>query len=195
MNKKILLILSILAVFILIAGCKRMSTFSSVPPPGCPSCLSAESWSECTAEGVKTRTNYRCSAETNFQCESYTETKQCLTQLTLKATGLEAVVSPTLEEKVKGIIKVEATKVPDGTTGVIFSIAPQGTFGRQPTAEETKNTIVEMDQQAGDGWKELIDTTKLANGLYAVFVATSYEGAPQENPWTAYAMTQVVVSN
>ncbi len=45
----------------------------------CPTCPEPSAWSECV-DGIKTRTNYKCSAETNYQCQSYTEEEECEVQ-------------------------------------------------------------------------------------------------------------------
>ena len=44
----------------------------------CPSCPQQGEWTECKNE-TKTRTNYKCSAETDFKCVSYTEVAKCKT--------------------------------------------------------------------------------------------------------------------
>ncbi len=46
-----------------------------IDTPGC-SCPEPSEWSACIG-GEKTRTNYRCSAETNYECEPYEETEEC----------------------------------------------------------------------------------------------------------------------
>lgn len=43
----------------------------------CPTCPKPEEWSECT-NGTKTRINYRCDKETNYECKSYTEKRSCI---------------------------------------------------------------------------------------------------------------------
>ena len=50
----------------------------TVAPPAkeCPPCPQPSAWSECI-EGKQTRTNYRCSAETNYECVPYTEERAC----------------------------------------------------------------------------------------------------------------------
>ncbi len=42
----------------------------------CPSCPEPGEWSECVNE-TKTRTNYKCSEETDFKCVSYIEITEC----------------------------------------------------------------------------------------------------------------------
>lgn len=45
----------------------------------CPECPGSTEWSVCV-EGVQSRTNYRCSAETGYECSPYAETRPCETQ-------------------------------------------------------------------------------------------------------------------
>lgn len=49
----------------------------TVPVEVCPICPSPSAWSECVAS-KQTRTNYRCSAATNYICEAYTEEQACV---------------------------------------------------------------------------------------------------------------------
>jgi len=49
----------------------------AIAPPKCPTCPSPTEWGECI-EGKQSRTNYRCGAETNYECEGYTEEEDCV---------------------------------------------------------------------------------------------------------------------
>ncbi len=44
--------------------------------PGCPDCPDPGEWSGCV-DGMRTRTNYRCSEETGFECVAYEQTGEC----------------------------------------------------------------------------------------------------------------------
>ncbi len=48
----------------------------SIETSKCPSCPNPSEWSECI-NGTKTRTNYKCGKETNYQCIAYTEIAEC----------------------------------------------------------------------------------------------------------------------
>src|SRR3989338_2116561 len=86
-------ILGIIAI-IFIGGCVQQG-------PKCPQCPDPNSWSKCNDQAIKTRTNYKCSAETNYACQSYEETANCKTEMILKGNkGLDVMVSPTLDETV-----------------------------------------------------------------------------------------------
>ena len=183
---KVYLVLLLIGL-VFISGCVDDSGASG----NCPTCPSAGSWSDCE-DGVKTRENYQCNPNTNYTCESYVEEKSCKNEIILKGSSLEGVVSPTSDEVVNGIIKTEVTKVPADTTGVVFVLAPQGTI--RPGMEE-ENAIIIIDAQEEDGWKALMDTTKVDNGLYDIFIAAMYEDAPEDNPWRSYAFAQVIVEN
>jgi hypothetical protein len=43
----------------------------------CPTCSNPSAWSEC-ANGKKFRNNYKCDSTTNYQCQSFTETENCV---------------------------------------------------------------------------------------------------------------------
>jgi len=43
----------------------------------CPVCPDPAEWSDCI-DNQQTRINYRCSTETNYQCQSYTEERNCI---------------------------------------------------------------------------------------------------------------------
>ncbi len=45
----------------------------------CPACPSAGNWIDCV-NNTQTRTNYRCSNETNYQCQVYNDTRTCGTE-------------------------------------------------------------------------------------------------------------------
>lgn len=56
--------------FFAIAGEKK------VAPTACPTCSSPSDWSECI-NNKQTRTNYKCSADTGYVCQSYAEEQAC----------------------------------------------------------------------------------------------------------------------
>jgi len=47
-----------------------------VTADGCPPCPDPSEWSACM-EGKQSRTNYRCSEETGYECVPYEETREC----------------------------------------------------------------------------------------------------------------------
>jgi len=74
-SKPIFIVL-VLVLVILVSGC------TSNDGSQCPQCPSPGSYSECDDQGIMTRTNYRCSEATGYQCESYAEEKTCTTGIT-----------------------------------------------------------------------------------------------------------------
>ena len=52
-----------------------------------------------------------------------------------------------------------------------------------------------IDDNADGGWKYYLDTTKFGNGVYTIFIGSTYEGAHDENPWLDDASTQLVINN
>ena len=169
----------------LICGCTQSA---------CPECPIAGGWSECDSEGLKVRTNYECN-ETSSACESYEESMACATSLTLNNNDLNVIISPTLDVYVNGIIKFEATSLPDDTTKIYFMMYPQnepinmsaGLTINQVFAIDNADTII--------GWTKYVDTTGMKNGVYNVAVMSSYEGAPESNPWLAIVQTQLLLNN
>jgi len=49
----------------------------------CPICSEPTEWSNCI-DNKQTRTNYRCSAETNYVCQSYIEERDCISKEEIK---------------------------------------------------------------------------------------------------------------
>jgi hypothetical protein len=187
------IIIALITISFILASCGP----TEPPEPSCPRCPNPGVWTGCNEEGLKTRTNQECGETTNYECHEYTEEKACQTQITLSGTkGMEVVITPTLEEKVKGIIKVELTATPEGTEFVHFFIMPQSVnFGRDMTEEESAQVIRETDMSGADGYKVMFDTTNLENGLYKIFIGPTKEDAPEDSPWTDYAMAQIIVEN
>ena len=154
--KKIIPVIIVLSILVL-SGCTK---------PKCPDCQNPGTWSSCSEDGVKTRTNYRCGEETEYKCVSYTEEKNCETQIVLKGgvSDLETTISPTLDETVKGIIKVESVAVPDGTTNIVVLLLKQITNNEGKPDQEI--VVREVDASGSDGWKVFIDTTMYIHGEY-----------------------------
>jgi hypothetical protein len=173
-----------ISVIVLMVGVLLLSGCAG---PQCPECPEPSSYSECNDQAVKTRTNYRCSEATDFQCESYIEEKQCATEIKLTGT-FDGTIKPSIEEKVKGIIKLEVRNVPDDTVLVAYyleggDLPPVGS-GRMPS----------FASDQGDVWTGLIDTTKYKNGLYEIGVVSNNKEELEGNP-QAYAQGQLLISN
>lgn len=172
-------------MIVLMAGALLLSGFISEPK--CPECSEPGSYSECDDQAVKTRTNYQCSETTNFECESYIEEKPCATEI--KLTGnFDGTVKPSIEEKVKGIIRIEVKNVPEDTVLVAYYL--EG--GDLSPIGNERMPYFAADQ--GDVWTGMIDTNEYKNGLYELGVVSNnkeeLEGPPQ-----AYAKGQILISN
>jgi len=72
-----------LSVFAVTGEKTSETTEPTTPTTGeeksCPTCGSCTNWSEC-ADNQKTRTCYRCSADTNYKCQAYPDTVACETK-------------------------------------------------------------------------------------------------------------------
>lgn len=193
-NKKVLIIsillVAIVGIFFIIGQSPKEGLKCSCPEP-------AWSWSKCTDEGIKTRANYRCGPETNYTCESYNEEMECLTEIKIKGSKeLKAVITPSLDDVVKGTIKIEALSVPEKTEAVVFIIFPLDVQLSKDMPEEDYAKLIKLtDDNGSDGWSVLFDTITIKNGYYNVFVGPTYLDAPEENPWTDAGMSQVIVEN
>jgi hypothetical protein len=192
-KKNFILFIIIILLITFVSGCTGSSGGDGLFGPNCPTCPSPGGWSECSEEAMRTRTNYKCGEETNYECQSYTEEKACEIEIKLKNKDLEAIISPTLDETVKDIIKVEVVKVPEETNLMLVFLIPQGVdLGSEMTAEESEQSIQIADSSGSDGWKVFLDTTKVDNGLYTIIIGTQPEDPPEENPLIG---TQLIVEN
>lgn len=98
------------------------------------------------------------------------------------------------DETVSGVIKIEALTVPSSppTTAVAFVILEDGKEFRP------ENIVPERfvsDTSGADGWSTVFDTAKMPNGVYTLIAVSSYAGAPDQSPWSGFAMTKIIVRN
>lgn len=165
---------------LLIAGCG----------PTCPVCPEPSSYSQCNDQAIKTRTNYVCGESTEYQCKSYVEEKQCATEIKLQegVGGMYGTVKPSIEEKVKGVIKIELGGVPDDAVAVAYyleggDLSPVGE-GRRPLFATKQDDV----------WTGLLDTTEYENGMYTLG-AVAWDVEDADGPPKANAQGQILISN
>lgn len=168
-----------------------MILLSACGGPKCPECQSASVWSSCNDEAVKTRTAYKCSEQTNFECQAFEETLNCKTDITAKGVmrGSEMVITPTIEKNVKGIIKIELNNAPEGTQAVAFTIQ-----GGNVQMVEGQGPNLPFDSDESDGWSILLDTTDYDNDLYTIS-SIAGEGFSEGQPPLDVASAQVIIKN
>jgi len=181
-------------LFIGIVFLALIGLFISGCGPKCPDCPDPAAWTKCSETAVKTRTNYRCGERTSYNCESYCEEAACKTQIALEGSkGLEATVSPTLDETVKGTISVTVNSFPTDATKIWVMMGQQG---RQPQPGEDPfslpNSIIQIED-AVNGKVVYIDTTTVDNGVYTLGVMATSN--PNGAPWADVVQTQLVVEN
>lgn len=197
--KKNLILIGAICFALVGCGTGGVKTTRPAKPigPSCPKCPMSSNWSACNENIEKTRTSYKCSAETNYTCQEYEEEQKCKTELTPKGQkGLISKISPTVEEKVKGIVSAEAFGVPKGTDSVSFMMYPNEVrLGPNISPEDLAKVVRIDDSEGDDGWNAFFDTTKLENGLYKINIMPTYNGAPDEDPWLDVASSQVIVEN
>ena len=154
----------------------------------CPKCPEIGSYSECNEEAIKTRINYKCDELTNFECESYTEEKSCITEINLKGSIgiLDVTIAPTIDEKVKGIITIETTTVPSNTQLVAVGLSGESSPPLGPGIEFLSASNI------NGVWKLIIDTKEYENGVYSIGISTTEGG---DSSPTAYAEGQIIIEN
>jgi hypothetical protein len=179
------LIITIVVIVIVVIGIVALVMIGGGPK--CPECPESGSYSQCNDQAIKTRTNYKCGEETNFECESFTEETQCATEIKLSGS-VDGTISPSIDEKVKGVIKVEVKNVPEGTKIVAYYLSG----GNLPAIGTERMPSLATDN--GDVWVGMIDTSEYENGLYDLAVVTNNKEALEGDP-QAYAQGKIVISN
>jgi hypothetical protein len=140
---------------------------------------------------MKTRTNYKCGQDTSYECQSYSEQQACKTEMNLKGNNnLDVTLSPTLDEIIKGTLKISINAIPSEGNKIWVLLTPQGSSGGDPFS--TPNTILQTaDSEVGKS--VYIDTTKVENGVYNLGIMTTSN--PGGAPWTDVVQTQLVIEN
>lgn len=95
-------------------------------------------------------------------------------------------ISPSEGKKIKGIVEITLTAVPEGMEGLSFVILLPG----QKAQEVGPNLGV--DSSGDDGWGMLLDTNGYANGLYDIGIVANRAGS--DGPIDA-ASIQVIIEN
>jgi len=86
-------------------------------------------------------------------------------------------------KKVKGIIKVEVTSVPEGTQLVAIAIDDK---------ELGSGADYTFLSKTNGKWSHMVDTTEYSNGLYNIGVSAGPDG---DSPPSAYATGQIIIEN
>ena len=190
------LIIPLCIVLLLLSSCMWLDELIEGDPK-CQ-CPKTSAWSECRVmEAIKTRSYYTCSPQTNYTCIKYWEKRNCSREIFLKGNnGLEARISPTIDELVRHIIRIDVLEAPQGTESVVFFFYPRGVkISSNMSKEDQRKTTKLIDSDGKDGWKMLIDTRTYTNGVYHITVLPTYEDAPEDNPWLDHAQAQIKIDN
>ena len=157
--------------------------------PTCPECEAPSAWSSCNTQAQKVRTAYKCSEDTNFECQAFEETLECKTEITAKGVvgDSELVISPSIEKNVQGIISIELGNAPSETVAVAFIID-------DGTREKNEGPNLPFDTDGSDGWSIMLDTTDYENGLYSIG-AVAGVGFDEGQPPLDAANVQVIIKN
>jgi len=201
MDKQITIVIAVAVIVIIgitvvlnpFGGPAKSSEKTKTEGPSCPDCSAPSSYSDCNDDAVKTRTNYRCSKSTDFECEEYTEETNCATEIQLtggpRGGTLGGTVKPSIESKVEGIINIEVTNVPEDTMLVAYFL--EGGDLEEMGSGRMPNFATEQ----GDVWTGMLDTSDYDDGLYTLaVVSTNEEELGDEGP-QAYAQAQILIEN
>ncbi len=119
------------------------------------------------------------------------ETEQIAQKNYIELKGGEGIIrgkiSPTNGTKVKGIIEVSLTKVPEKTDIVNFAMIPAG--------RELGGQDLRADSDGSDGFSILFDTNAEVNGLYEITVLAEYIGRPDSEGPLDFAQAQIIIEN
>jgi hypothetical protein len=89
----IILVVIIVVITVLMVGAAwwYVSNKETICPPCSPS-----PWSDCNEQGIKTRTAFKCGANTNYNCMAYTEEATCmfLKNNNVNVNNQESIVDP-----------------------------------------------------------------------------------------------------
>lgn len=125
------------------------------------------------------------------------------TVLKIKGENIEAEISPAKGNTIKETVTITVTKAPADTKIVSFSILPED--AEEQTMIPTNKLNVGIDDDGGDGWSYVLDTTNLENGDYLITIYTlslieepSGQAPPEELPKipsTDKAEAKIIIRN
>jgi len=147
-------------------------------------CPEPTSYSTCNEQAKKTRTNYHQDQE----CEPYVEETLCATEITFSGS-ISGTVTPSVENTVSDLIKIELTSAPDDTELVAYyltggDLSPIGS-GRMPLFASKQNGV----------WTGLIDTKEYKNGAYQLAIVTNNKRELGDDGPRAFAQVHLKISN
>lgn len=106
-------------------------------------------------------------------------------------TGLELVISPSVDEVIKGTVTITMNNVPQGTKFAGFYL-------KSGDAEDVGDDLpnVGLDKDGSDGWSSILDTTEYNNNKYRIFAATFGEEPDYTTAEpTGTILAEVVINN
>jgi hypothetical protein len=113
------------------------------------------------------------------------------TEIRIKGSGTEMVISPSKDREIKGIVTLTMEKVPEGTKSVAFA-----TQGPGQITQDTPINILGFDRDGSDGWSMDFDTYSLADGTYTMNgFAFSVENPGEGVDEVGVARVQVIINN
>jgi len=104
--------------------------------------------------------------------------------------GVELVISPSVDEVIKGTVTITMNNVPQGTKFAGFYL-------KSGDAEDVGDGLpnVGLDNDGSDGWSLIVDTTTYNNDKYRIFVSTFAEEPDYWVEPTGTTSAEVLINN
>jgi len=93
------------------------------------------------------------------------------TEIRVEGQSASMLIEPSVDNVVSGVVTIAVTEPPSETEMVFFVIVGQGIEDTEITGPN-----LGIDQDGGDGWSRLLDTTDYDNGLFEI------SGLPMSDP-------------
>jgi len=162
--------------------------------PKCPQCPPPEEWSKCDENNKKTRTNYSCGKDTNYECKGYKEEELCKTSISAQGkNGLGVTVSPTKDKYIEGIITVSIDSLPSNSGEVIVLLSPKDEKLTDNPYLTPGVFIKYLEPQKGQSVE--IDTRGVSNGEYKLDILVEPKTQTEAVSWSDLIQIPFVVEN
>ncbi|HIJ98977.1 TPA: hypothetical protein H1005_03450 [archaeon] len=120
--------------------------------------------------------------------EKAKKTEETRTEVRAKMGNMEMVIAPTLNNTVKDIVTITATKVAAGTEIVAFAIQGRGIEDLNKTGPN-----LGIDSDGSDGWNYLFDSLTYPNGVYTIYTIAGV--LKNDTPPLGGVTAQVIIQN
>lgn len=128
-----------------------------------------------------------CAQQGEQTTQETSESAPPKTEIVGRLKGTEMVIKPSVDNVIKGIVTVTATKVPEGAQRVYFVLSGQSIEGVGPN--------INIDTDGSDGWSGILDTTQYENGVYTIGALAFLTTEITEDDPIGGATAQVIIQN